>query len=116
MNKLYNKIIFDSLSNVPTNKLIDRIRKLVKEISGDFDLKIGELSEPGLREDGRFVFFVVREAEALRAVGDEFLLQLKQNALEAWITDTRGQQDIQTTFDSAQYDWLVNQLRNSSRV
>ena len=43
MNKLYNKIIFDSLTNVPTNKLIDRIRKLVKEISGDFDLKIGDI-------------------------------------------------------------------------
>lgn len=81
-----------------------------------FDLEVGELSEPGLREDGTVVFFSVREKALAKEVGDEFLLQLKQNALEDWINETRRNEDVQTTFDSAQYDWLVNQLRNSSRV
>jgi hypothetical protein len=81
-----------------------------------FDLEVGELSEPGLREDGMVVFFVVREKADAREVGDEFLFQLKQSALEEWISETRQQEDVQTTFGSEQYDWLVNQLRNSSRA
>jgi len=43
MSKIFNKIIIDSLTNVPTNKSIDRVRKLVKQISGDFDIKIGDI-------------------------------------------------------------------------
>ena len=81
-----------------------------------FDLEVGELSEPGLNEDGTFVLFIVKEKAEAREVQEEHLTQLKQSALEDWINETRQEQDVDTTFGSEQYDWLVKQLRNFARV
>lgn len=81
-----------------------------------FDLKVGKLSDPGKQEDGTFVLFYVKEKADAREVPQNQLQYLRGQALQEWIDEQRQEQQVDTTFSSADYDWVVKQLRTSARA
>ncbi len=81
-----------------------------------FDLKVGDLSEPGTREDGTIAFVFMKEKADAREVQPAHLDALKRQALQAWIDQQRKEQEVNSTFSSADYDWVVKQLRGSARA
>jgi hypothetical protein len=81
-----------------------------------FDLELGAITDPGRDEDGNYVFYSVLERADARELDPGHLAQLQQDVIEKWISDIRKEQTIETTFGSEEYDWLVKQLRSSSRT
>ena len=81
-----------------------------------FGLELGTITDPGRDEDGNYVFYSVLARVDARELDPGHLAQLKQDVLEKWISDIRKEQTIETTFGSEEYDWLVKQLRSSSRA
>ena len=81
-----------------------------------FDLDLGAITDPGRDEDGNYVFYSVLDRADARELEDGHLAQLKQDVLNEWISGIRKEQTIETTFGSEEYDWLVKQLRSSSRA
>ncbi len=81
-----------------------------------FDLKEGKLSDPGQQENGNFVLLTVKERAAAREVERAQLDKLKSDALTEWINTQRKEQEVNTNFSSAQYDWVVKQLGASARA
>ena len=67
-------------------------------------------------EDGNYVFYSVLDRADARELEDGHLAQLKQDVLNEWISGIRKEQTSETTFGSEEYDWLVKQLRSSSRA
>lgn len=81
-----------------------------------FDLELGMITDPGRDEDGNYVFYSVLDRADARELESSHLAQLMQDVLEQWISNIRKEQTIETTFGSEEYDWLVKQLRSSSRA
>ena len=80
-----------------------------------FELEVETLSDPARSPEGIITLFMVKEKAEAKEVQEDHLAQLRRDALDEWFQETRREQDIETTFGSPEYDWLVKQLRVSTR-
>ena len=83
-----------------------------------FGLEIGKLSTPQQDVDDPtlVIFYMVPERAEARELDPENREDLKREALQEWLNEERDNHVVNAEFDSEIYDWLVAQLRISSRA
>ena len=83
-----------------------------------FGLQPGELSEPTPNVDNvqQLFFFMISERDLARKVAPGHLERLKEEALQNWLNNERGEHDIFVTFNQEIYFWMIEQLGITSKV
>ena len=83
-----------------------------------FGLETGQLSRPqqDIEDPALVVFYMVPERAEARELSDENLHLLKREALQEWLNEERKNHAVNADFGSEIYDWIVAQLKISSRA
>lgn len=83
-----------------------------------FDLEVGNLSTaiPNRDDPSQRYFFMLSERSGNRALDPINVDILKTNALQDWVNEERANHDVFSVFNSSIYDWMIEQLRLTSRV
>ena len=84
------------------------------------ELDVGKLSDPILSFDAQqglttYTIYLVQEQADAREIEEDQLEILKTRALQAWITEERQNNNVDTRFSSDRYEWVITQLRRSDR-
>lgn len=78
-----------------------------------FKLEPGKVSDPVAASSGAY-FLRVTQAPETREVSAQMLEMLKDKAMSDWIANEIKSNNVKTSFDSDDYDWIVKQLRQAS--
>ena len=83
-----------------------------------YALEVGKLSTPQQDVDDPtlVIFYMVPERAEARELDPENREVLKREALQEWLNEERDNHVVNAEFDSEIYDWLVAQLRISSKA
>ncbi|MBI4312624.1 MAG: SurA N-terminal domain-containing protein [Chloroflexi bacterium] len=76
-------------------------------------VELNKISEPVLAGDGTY-FLKVTQGPETREVSDKMRDVLKTRGLQQWLNEQRDANNVQVSFNSDDYQWVVNKVRELS--